>query len=64
VRALVGQLPVGSLKFESAVPGQVGVMTRNAQGFLDTFKLSARTVLNWRNLLASAASAPFAARVS
>ena len=46
VRAFAGGTPLASLKFGSAVPGEVGAMTRNAQGFLDTFKLWARTVLN------------------
>lgn len=46
VRAFVGQLPVGTLKFPAAVPGNVGVMSREARAFVDDFRLWSRAVLD------------------
>ncbi|HEY5998155.1 MAG TPA: carboxypeptidase regulatory-like domain-containing protein [bacterium] len=46
VQVFAGGTPLGGLQFSAAVPGRVGVMTRNAQGVLDNFRLWARTVLN------------------
>jgi hypothetical protein len=45
LRAYLGDTPLAALKFEKAVPGNVGVMTVNSQSFVDTFRLRARTVL-------------------
>lgn len=45
VRAYGGDLLLGTLKFPAAVPGNVGVMTRNSRSFVDDYRLRAKTVL-------------------